>query len=111
MAGMRVVVVACDDDGNIDLDDLHTKIETHAAKLAAIMITYPSTHGVFEATVGDLCAADPCRGGQVYVDGANLNALVGLAQAGPIRCRRVAPQPAQDVLHPARRRRPGRRVR
>jgi glycine dehydrogenase len=82
MAGMRVVVVACDDSGNIDMDDLHSKIEAHAAKLAAIMITYPSTHGVFESTVGDVCAEVHAAGGQVYVDGANLNALVGLARPG-----------------------------
>src|SRR5450432_2910130 len=82
MAGMRVVVVACDDDGNVDLGDLRTKLATHAAKLAAIMITYPSTHGVFESTVGDVCAAVHEAGGQVYVDGANLNALVGLARPG-----------------------------
>jgi glycine dehydrogenase len=82
MAGMRVVVVACDDDGNIDLDDLRAKLDAHAAKLAAIMITYPSTHGVFEATVGEVCAAVHEAGGQVYVDGANLNALVGLARLG-----------------------------
>ena len=82
MAGMRVVVVACDDAGNIDMDDLHSKIEAHAAQLAAIMITYPSTHGVFESTVGDVCAQVHAAGGQVYVDGANLNALVGLARPG-----------------------------
>jgi glycine dehydrogenase len=82
MAGMRVVVVACDDAGNIDMDDLHSKIAAHAAKLAAIMITYPSTHGVFESTVGDVCAEVHAAGGQVYVDGANLNALVGLARPG-----------------------------
>jgi glycine dehydrogenase len=82
MAGMRVVVVACDDAGNIDMGDLHSKIEAHAAKLAAIMITYPSTHGVFESTVGDVCAEIHAAGGQVYVDGANLNALVGLARPG-----------------------------
>ncbi|HEY0869564.1 MAG TPA: aminomethyl-transferring glycine dehydrogenase [Acidothermaceae bacterium] len=82
MAGMRVVVVACDDDGNIDLDDLRAKLEAHADKLAAIMITYPSTHGVFESTVVDVCAAVHHAGGQVYVDGANLNALVGLARPG-----------------------------
>jgi glycine dehydrogenase len=82
MAGMRVVVVACDGDGNVDMDDLYRKIEAHAAKLAAIMITYPSTHGVFEATVGDVCAEIHAAGGQVYVDGANLNALVGLARPG-----------------------------
>ena len=82
MAGMRVVVVACDDAGNVDMDDLHSKIEAHAAQLAAIMITYPSTHGVFESTVGDVCAKVHAAGGQVYVDGANLNALVGLARPG-----------------------------
>ena len=72
------------------------------------MVTYPSTHGVFEDTITDLCALVHDAGGQVYVDGANLNALVGVAQPG-VRCRRVAPEPAQDVLHPARRRRPRRR--
>ena len=114
MAGMRVVVVACDDGGNIDLDDLRAKLAAHADKLAAIMITYPSTHGVFESTVVDVCAAVHDAGGQVYVDGANLNALVGSGEAGTVRCRRVTPEPAQDVLHPARRRRsrrrPGRRA-
>jgi glycine dehydrogenase len=82
MAGMRVVVVACDDGGNIDMDDLHSKIEAHAAKLAAIMITYPSTHGVFESTVSDVCAQIHAAGGQVYVDGANLASFVGLARPG-----------------------------
>ncbi|MDQ1541477.1 MAG: glycine dehydrogenase [Actinomycetota bacterium] len=82
MAGQRVVVVACDDAGNIDLGDLRAKLELHAAKLAAIMITYPSTHGVFESTVAEVCAAVHDAGGQVYVDGANLNALVGLARPG-----------------------------
>jgi len=82
MAGMRVVVVACDDDGNVDLDDLRTKATEHADSLACIMITYPSTHGVFEAAVTDICALVHDLGGQVYVDGANLNALVGLAKPG-----------------------------
>jgi glycine dehydrogenase len=82
MAGMRVVVVACDADGNVDLDDLHAKIAANAEKLAAIMVTYPSTHGVYEASIGDVCAAVHDAGGQVYVDGANLNALVGLARPG-----------------------------
>jgi len=82
MAGMRVVVVACDDRGNVDLDDLRTKIATHADDLAALMITYPSTHGVFETTVTEICAMVHDAGGQVYVDGANLNALVGLAKPG-----------------------------
>ncbi|GLZ03241.1 glycine dehydrogenase (decarboxylating) [Actinomadura sp. NBRC 104412] len=82
MAGMRVVVVACDDGGNIDLDDLHAKIAEHGARLAAIMVTYPSTHGVFEETITQVCEAVHEAGGQVYVDGANLNALVGLARPG-----------------------------
>ncbi len=82
MAGMRVVVVACNDDGDVDLDDLKTKIEAHGAELAAIMVTYPSTHGVFEAEIRTLCAMVHDAGGQVYVDGANLNALVGLARPG-----------------------------
>ncbi len=82
MAGMRVVVVACDPNGNIDLDDLRAKIAEHAGKIAAIMVTYPSTHGVFEPTIGDVCSMVHGAGGQVYVDGANLNALVGLARPG-----------------------------
>jgi glycine dehydrogenase len=82
MAGMRVVVVACDDGGNVSLDDLRAKIEAHRDDLAAIMVTYPSTHGVFEAGITDLCALVHDAGGQVYVDGANLNALVGLSQPG-----------------------------
>ncbi|SNS11680.1 glycine dehydrogenase [Geodermatophilus pulveris] len=82
MAGMRVVVVACDEAGNVDVADLHAKVAQHADRLAAIMITYPSTHGVFEAQVRDICAAVHDAGGQVYVDGANLNALVGLARPG-----------------------------
>ena len=82
MAGMRVVVVACDDDGNVDLDDLASKIEKHRHELAAIMVTYPSTHGVFEEGIVRLCEMVHDAGGQVYVDGANLNALVGLARPG-----------------------------
>ncbi|WP_250037534.1 aminomethyl-transferring glycine dehydrogenase [Paractinoplanes maris] len=82
MAGMRVVVVACDDAGNVDLSDLHAKIGAHAANLAAIMVTYPSTHGVYESSIAELCAAVHEAGGQVYVDGANLNALVGFARPG-----------------------------
>jgi glycine dehydrogenase len=82
MAGMRVVVVACDDQGNVDLDDLHAKIAAHGDQLSALMVTYPSTHGVFEEAIGDICAAIHDAGGQVYVDGANLNALVGLAKPG-----------------------------
>jgi glycine dehydrogenase len=82
MAGMRVVVVACDGDGNVDLDDLKAKAHEHADRLAALMVTYPSTHGVFEANIRDVCAVVHEHGGQVYLDGANLNALVGLARPG-----------------------------
>jgi glycine dehydrogenase len=82
MAGMRVVVVACDDDGNVDLDDLRAKLDQHAADVAVLMVTYPSTHGVFEEAIGDICAAVHDAGGQVYLDGANLNALVGVARPG-----------------------------
>ena len=84
MAGMRVVVVRCTEAGDIDIDDLKAKAELHAAELAALMITYPSTHGVFEEGVKDICAAIHAQGGQVYLDGANLNALVGLARPGDI---------------------------
>ncbi|MEU8613680.1 aminomethyl-transferring glycine dehydrogenase subunit GcvPB, partial [Actinoplanes sp. NPDC048791] len=82
MAGMRVVVVACDENGNVDLGDLAAKIEKHADALAAIMVTYPSTHGVYEKGIAELCGAVHDAGGQVYVDGANLNALVGFAKPG-----------------------------
>jgi glycine dehydrogenase len=82
MAGMRVVVVACDGEGNVDLADLEAKAQEHRANLAAIMVTYPSTHGVFEDGIGRACAIVHAHGGQVYVDGANLNALVGLAAPG-----------------------------
>jgi glycine dehydrogenase len=82
MAGMRVVVVACDDDGNVDLVDLDRKIEQHRDRLSAIMVTYPSTHGVYETGIAQLCAKVHDAGGQVYVDGANLNALLGFAKPG-----------------------------
>jgi len=82
MAGMRVVVVACDDDGNVDLDDLHARIDAERDAIAALMVTYPSTHGVFEEAIGAICAAVHDAGGQVYLDGANLNAMVGLARPG-----------------------------
>jgi glycine dehydrogenase len=82
MAGMRVVVVKCDDAGNVDLADLRVKLDQHAGRVAAIMVTYPSTHGVFEAGIRELCGLVHDAGGQVYVDGANLNALVGLARPG-----------------------------
>ena len=82
MVGMRVVVVACRENGDVDLDDLRAKVAEHAERLAALMITYPSTHGVYEHDIADICAAVHDAGGQVYVDGANLNALVGLARPG-----------------------------
>jgi glycine dehydrogenase len=86
LAGMRVVVVACRDDpgleGNVDLDDLRAKVSEHAERLSTLMITYPSTHGVYEHDIAEICAAVHDAGGQVYVDGANLNALVGLARPG-----------------------------
>ena len=82
MAGLRVVVVGCDADGNVDLGDLAAKIAAHQGRLAALMITYPSTHGVYEQAVTEIAAMVHDAGGQVYVDGANLNALVGLARPG-----------------------------
>ena len=82
MAGMRVVVTGTDADGNIDVADLRARIAEHAERLAAIMVTYPSTHGVFEEAIGEICDAVHAAGGQVYMDGANLNAMVGLAQPG-----------------------------
>ncbi|MFB9378809.1 aminomethyl-transferring glycine dehydrogenase [Kineococcus gynurae] len=82
MAGLKVVVVACDELGNVDLDDLRRNVSEHADDLAAIMVTYPSTHGVYEESISEVCALVHDAGGQVYVDGANLNALVGLARPG-----------------------------
>ena len=82
MAGMQVVVTACDAQGNVDMADLKAKCQQHSANLAAIMITYPSTHGVFETQVRELCALVHAHGGRVYVDGANMNALVGVAAPG-----------------------------
>ena len=82
MAGMKVVVIACDDEGNVSVEDLRSKITEFGANLAALMVTYPSTHGVFEEAITEICGLIHDAGGQVYVDGANLNALVGLAQPG-----------------------------
>ncbi len=82
MAGLKVVVVPCDDAGNVSLDGLREALERNAGRVAALMVTYPSTHGVYESEVGELCALVHDAGGQVYVDGANLNALVGLAKPG-----------------------------
>jgi len=84
MAGMKVVVVGCDARGNIALDDLRAKADQHRDRLAALMVTYPSTHGVFEAAIADICAIVHTAGGQVYMDGANLNAQVGLCRPGDI---------------------------
>lgn len=82
LAGMRVVVVACHSNGDVDLDDLRAKVSQHRDRLSTLMITYPSTHGVYEHDIAEICAAVHDAGGQVYVDGANLNALVGLARPG-----------------------------
>ncbi len=82
MAGMKVVVVACDDAGNIDVADLRSKAQTHRDNLAALMVTYPSTHGVFEASIREICDVVHEHGGQVYLDGANMNAQVGLCRPG-----------------------------
>jgi len=90
MAGMRVVVVACDEAGNVDVDDLKKKSEAHKDTLAALMVTYPSTHGVFEEAIEDICAAIHDNGGQVYMDGANLQAMVGLCRPGAF---------GPDVMH------------
>jgi glycine dehydrogenase len=82
LAGLKVVIVECDNFGNVDMDDLKNKAERHKEDLACIMVTYPSTHGVFEESIVELCEIIHANGGQVYVDGANLNALVGLAAPG-----------------------------
>ena len=79
MAGMKIVPIKCDDDGNIDLEDLEKQAIANKLKLSCVMITYPSTHGVFEPTIKDICKIIHDNGGQVYLDGANLNAQVGLA--------------------------------
>ncbi len=90
MAGMKVVVVNCDSQGNVDVNDLRQKAKAHASELAALMVTYPSTHGVFEEEIRSICETIQGFGGQVYMDGANLNALVGIAQPG---------QFGPDVMH------------
>ncbi len=90
MAGMQVVVVACDEAGNVDLADLRARAAEHAGRLAALMITYPSTHGVFESAIRDICAIVHGHGGQVYMDGANMNALVGICRPTEI---------GADVMH------------
>ncbi|MTJ13867.1 aminomethyl-transferring glycine dehydrogenase [Anabaena sp. UHCC 0187] len=84
MCGMKVVGVACDDDGNIDVEDLKAKAEKHSHELSALMVTYPSTHGVFEEAIQEICAVIHSHGGQVYMDGANMNAQVGICRPGDI---------------------------
>ncbi len=84
MVGYKVIVVHSDEDGNIDVTDFKTKAELHSTNLAACMITYPSTHGVFEETVQEVCKITHDHGGQVYIDGANMNAMVGLSRPGDI---------------------------
>ena len=84
LMGLKIVVVACDEQGNVDMADLDAKIEAHREQLAALMITYPSTHGVFEATIRDICSKVHAAGGQVYMDGANMNAQAGLTKPGEI---------------------------
>ena len=90
MMGMKVVVVATDDNGNVDIDDLKAKCDEHSDKLGALMITYPSTHGVFEESIRDICDMIHAHGGQVYMDGANMNAQVGIMQPADV---------GADVLH------------
>ena len=108
MAGMRVVVVACDAHGNVDLDDLRAKAAQHADELAALMITYPSTHGVFEEGVREICEIVH-RARRPGVHRRREHERAGRpVRAGRVRRRRLPPEPAQDLLHPARRRRPGR---
>src|SRR5690606_34207809 len=84
IAGLTVVAVKCDEQGNIDVPDLRAKASEHAPRLAAIMLTYPSTHGVFEEAVTEICQIVHAHGGQVYMDGANMNAQVGLCRPGDI---------------------------
>ena len=90
MAGCEVVVVNCDSEGNVDVDDLNDKAEQHSGRLAALMVTYPSTHGVFEERIKEVCAIVHANGGQVYMDGANLNALVGVSRPAEL---------GADVMH------------
>merc|ERR1719498_1667349 len=84
MAGMTIVTVGSDAEGNIDMADFRAKVEKHADKLAALMVTYPSTHGVYEEGIDEICAIVHAAGGQVYMDGANMNAQVGLTSPGQI---------------------------
>jgi glycine dehydrogenase len=107
LCGMKVVVIATDAKGNIDIADFRAKAEENATILAAVMVTYPSTHGVFEETIREICAITHSNGSQVYLDGANLNALIGLARPGDVGADVGHVNPSQDLLHSARRRRSG----
>ena len=106
MAGYEVVPVSCD-SGDINLEDLRAKVTAYSDRLGAIMVTYPSTHGVFEDTIQEICDLVHEHGGQVYLDGANMKRHGGHQSTGGSRGRRLSPEPAQDLLHPPRWRWPG----
>ena len=97
MCGMRIVPVTCDAEGNVDMADLSAKAEKHKETLSALMITYPSTHGVFESTIVEICDLVHAHGGQVYMDGANMNAQVGLCGPGYFGADALPPRPAQGL--------------
>ena len=99
MVGMKVVVVDCDKEGNVDFEDLKKKAEMHSENLGALMVTYPSTHGVFEEKITDICELIHKHGGQVYMDGANLNALVGIARPGNFWSRCLSHKFTQNILY------------
>ena len=105
MAGLKVVAVACDQDGNIDVADLRAKAEAHKKDLACLMVTYPSTHGVFEETIKEICEIIHANGGQVYMDGANMNAQVGLCRPADIGADVCHLNLHKTFCHSARRRR------
>jgi len=100
---MKVVVVKCDQHGNVDFEDLKKKTEEHSNNLAALMVTYPSTHGVFEEKITDICELIHNHRGQVYMDGANLNALVGNCKTWKIWSRCLSYKFTQNILHTTRR--------
>lgn len=84
MLGMKIVTITCDNNGNVDVDDLRVKAEEHSDRLSALMVTYPSTHGVYEEEIRTICQIIHNNGGQVYMDGANMNAMVGVSRPGDI---------------------------
>ena len=106
MAGMKVVIVKCDERGNIDVADLRAKAEQHSNDLSSLMVTYPSTHGVFEESIQEICAIIHEHGGQVYMDGANMNAQVGLTSPATIGADVCHLNLHKTLLHSARRGRP-----